>query len=385
MSRHSFTREELYELVWSEPMIKLGARFGVSGNGLKKACRRANIPVPPQGYWNKLHAGHEVTKTPLPPATAGTPAKVTIDPPVPRPAPPPPPPVPASVQEKIDAERQTGKPVAVPATLSNPHRIIDAWIQESRHEMREARNDPFYQRLYKPIDGAPLEKRRLRILSALFRAIEARGYKLIVGESYRRQVQIALGDERLEVHLDERVRQVRRQITTEDRAKGHYSVYQTWTQEKVPTGELVLKIKTERYIADKEWRESEDAPLEGMLNEVIAQAPGPKGAHGGEYGFIKIRYKLPDSDKSVLMATPVTKSDEVARFAAAPRSARFATAVAGFGELLRGGLYTGSFSYDDVIRIAQNSRGPDPYGYRAAFVQLVREAETANALPPARP
>lgn len=49
-------RQELYDLVWSEPMIKLGARFGISGNGLKKACKRASIPVPPQGYWNKLQA-----------------------------------------------------------------------------------------------------------------------------------------------------------------------------------------------------------------------------------------------------------------------------------------------------------------------------------------
>lgn len=274
MGSHTFTREELYDLVWSEPMTKLGARFKISGNGLKKACKRANIPVPPQGYWNKLHAGHAVTKTPLPPAGSGMPAKVTIDPPMARPAAPPPPPVPESVHQAIDAERQSGKPVTVPATLSNPHRIIDAWIQQSRREMREARHDPWAGNWRKPIDGTPLEKRRLRILSALFKALGARGYKLIVGETYRRQVQIALGDEKLEVHLDERIRQVRRQLTAEDRARGHHSVNQTWTQERVPTDELVLKIKSERYIANKEWRETEDSPLESRLNEVIAQIAG---------------------------------------------------------------------------------------------------------------
>jgi hypothetical protein len=119
MCSHSFTREDLYDLAWSEPMIKLGARFGISGNGLKKACKRANIPVPPQGYGNKLHAGHKVMKAPLPPASAKTLAKVTIDPPAQRPAPPPPPPIPPSVQEKIEAERQSGKPVIVP------------WVQDS--------------------------------------------------------------------------------------------------------------------------------------------------------------------------------------------------------------------------------------------------------------
>lgn len=272
MGSHTFTRQELYDLVWSEPMIKLGARFSISGNGLKKACKRANIPVPPPGYWNKLHAGHAVKKTPLLPAVAGTPATVTIDPPMARPAPPPPPPVPESVQQAIEAERQSGKPVTVPATLSSAHRIIDAWIQESRREMREVRNDPWAGNWHKPIDGTPLEKRRLRVLSALFKALEARGYKLVVGESYRRQVQIALGDEKLEVHLDERIQQIRRKLTEEEKDKLGY--VQHWRQEKVPTGELILKIKTERYIANKEWRETEDTPLESKLNEVMAQVAG---------------------------------------------------------------------------------------------------------------
>jgi len=106
-------------------------------------------------------------------------------------------------------------------------------------------------------------------------AIIREGQKLIAGESYHRNVQIALGDERLEVHLEERIRQVRRQLTAEDRAKGYYTANQTWTQEKVPTGELVLKVKEpERYRDPKEWRETEDAPLEGQLNDVTAQIAG---------------------------------------------------------------------------------------------------------------
>lgn len=272
MPSHSFTREELYELVWSEPMTKLGARFGISGNGLKKACLRANIPIPPQGYWNKLQAGHKVAKTQLPPASAGTPAEVTIDPPGQKPASPPPPPVPASVQEKIEAERQSAKPVIVPKTLSSLHRIVDSWVQDSRRKQREARYDAWSRDLYTPIDKTELDKRRLRIQSALFKALEARGYKLIVGEPYRHAVEIGLGHEKLEVTLEERIRQVRRRLTDEEKASRSY--VQHWKQEKVPTGELILKIKAERYIAVKEWRDTEDSLLEQQLNEVIAQIAG---------------------------------------------------------------------------------------------------------------
>ena len=67
---------------------------------------------------------------------------------------------------------------------------------------------------------------------------------------------------------------------------------------------------------------------------------------------------------------------------AAPRDARFAAAVAAFGQLLRGGPYTGDFSYDDVIVLAQDARGEDPFGHRAEFIRLVRLAQSAAAMAP---
>jgi uncharacterized protein involved in exopolysaccharide biosynthesis len=48
--------------------------------------------------------------------------------------------------------------------------------------------------------------------------------------------------------------------------------------------------------------------------------------------------------------------------------------VAGFAQLLRGGKYTGSLNYDEVVRRAESSLGRDEYGYRAEFVQLARKA-----------
>ena len=106
----------------------------------------------------------------------------------------------------------------------------------------------------------------------------------------------------------------------------------------------------------------------------------PAAARSAELGFVKIRYKLPKSDTSRLITTPITRNREFASFNAAPRDARFATAVAGFAELLRGGRHTGSLTYDDVLRIANASRGTDEYGYRAEFIQLVRAAKSARSL-----
>jgi Ca-activated chloride channel family protein len=113
-------------------------------------------------------------------------------------------------------------------------------------------------------------------------------------------------------------------------------------------------------------------------------AAGTSGAAstGGEYAFVKIRYKLPKSDVSTLISTPVDRASEHAGFDGAPNEARFATSVAAFGEILRGGRYLGAFGYDDVLRIASAARGDDPFGYRSEFLQLVRAAKTASALRP---
>ena len=103
-----------------------------------------------------------------------------------------------------------------------------------------------------------------------------------------------------------------------------------------------------------------------------------------EVAYLKIRYKLPDSETSTEMVRAVTRADAFESVDAAPRDARFAAAVAAFGQLLRGGQYTGDFSYDDVIALAQSARGADPFGYRTEFVGLVRLAQSAAAMAPPR-
>jgi Ca-activated chloride channel family protein len=108
-----------------------------------------------------------------------------------------------------------------------------------------------------------------------------------------------------------------------------------------------------------------------------AKAAAPKS---GEYGYVKIRYKLPKSSISRLISTPIDPHSEYRSFASAPQDARFAAAVAGFAELLRGGKYSGSLSYDDVLRIANASKGRDEFGYRSEFVRLVRAAKSARTL-----
>ncbi|MFP5441676.1 MAG: vWA domain-containing protein [Gammaproteobacteria bacterium] len=95
-----------------------------------------------------------------------------------------------------------------------------------------------------------------------------------------------------------------------------------------------------------------------------------------EIAFVKLRYKQPDGSTSKLVTLPVARGALKPSFDKASDDLRFAAAVAGFGQLLRGGKYTGHWTYDDVLQLANGARGKDEFGYRAEFTGLVRMAKT---------
>lgn len=96
----------------------------------------------------------------------------------------------------------------------------------------------------------------------------------------------------------------------------------------------------------------------------------------GEVAFVRVRYKQPEGSSSRLLEQPVMQAALKPSFDKASDDLRFATAVAGFGQVLRGGKYTGGFGYDDVITLAKDARGSDEYGYRSEFLGLVRTAKS---------
>ena len=92
-----------------------------------------------------------------------------------------------------------------------------------------------------------------------------------------------------------------------------------------------------------------------------------------EMGYFKLRYKEPGKSTSILIEEPILPDQ-----AAASEGVRFSVAMAGFGQLLRGGAYVGGWDWDDAIALANGAKGADPYGYRAEAVTLMRLAETLS-------
>ncbi|MEZ5472952.1 MAG: VWA domain-containing protein [Marinicella sp.] len=112
----------------------------------------------------------------------------------------------------------------------------------------------------------------------------------------------------------------------------------------------------------------------GWLSESRYQKNVVSKNISDEIAFLKIRYKQPDAETSQLLQWPI-KKNQIKDLDEASNEYKFAAAVAAFGQLLRDGTYLKSFAYDDVLTLARNSKGKDPFGYRGEFIQLVSLAK----------
>jgi len=96
-------------------------------------------------------------------------------------------------------------------------------------------------------------------------------------------------------------------------------------------------------------------------------------ASADEYGYLKMRYKLPTGTQSKLIEQAISTKNK-----GGSSEVLFSTAVAGFAQLLTGGKYVGDLNYDKVVEAAIANKGQDAFGYRSEFIQLARMAKIAK-------
>ncbi|MCP5112792.1 MAG: DUF3520 domain-containing protein, partial [bacterium] len=96
----------------------------------------------------------------------------------------------------------------------------------------------------------------------------------------------------------------------------------------------------------------------------------PAAAARGEALTVKLRYKEPRGAESKLLSRAVAAGEP----SQASESFRFATAVAGFGMLLRDSKHKGECTWQTVAAMADQAKGNDPDGRRSEFVYLLKTA-----------
>jgi Ca-activated chloride channel family protein len=89
---------------------------------------------------------------------------------------------------------------------------------------------------------------------------------------------------------------------------------------------------------------------------------------------VDLRYKQPDEEVSQKFTCEL-KRPEIVSFERADDDFRFASAVAGFGMLLRQSEFAGSLDWDWVVATGSGGLAGDAAGLRGEFVQLARRAQ----------
>tara|TARA_R110002073_G_scaffold1347_6_gene9395 strand:+ start:9134 stop:11056 length:1923 start_codon:yes stop_codon:yes gene_type:complete len=97
----------------------------------------------------------------------------------------------------------------------------------------------------------------------------------------------------------------------------------------------------------------------------------PINGFGDELMTVKLRYKKPNGNKSILLSQIVQKSTN----RELSENLSFAASVASFGMVLRDSKFKGNSSFSLAERLARSSKGVDEHGYRTEFIKIVKLAE----------
>jgi hypothetical protein len=171
------SREELYALVWKTPLSRLGADFGITGNGLAKICDRLHVPYPPRGYWAKKDAGKPVATLKLPARSDSIAEWAEIHPTPPKPKPLP------EIQALVTTAAVSK--VVIPEMLDDFHPKVKMWFVQHKQMQKEREQENKKRRRdvwdwTRPLleDLTERDLYRFRVTSAVFEAVERAGGKI---------------------------------------------------------------------------------------------------------------------------------------------------------------------------------------------------------------
>lgn len=270
------SREELYEQVWSEPMISLARKYGLSDVGLRKKCKKLNIPLPPQGYFLRGQRRKEEKRPPLPPFQGDCtieikksnkgfpPAFVDQD-------------QYREAEARIAYENFPENCIQVQERLTSPHPLIEkaktilgniGSSGANNGIITAWRDECLDIRVSKQSMG-----RALRIMDALLKALESRGFKVsISGRSYGHIAHITTVSVLGVVHefgLKENLDQIKHVPPKESKKEPSWLHYHS-KFDYIPSGRFTLAITG--YVGEggrASWSDGKKQKVENCLNDFI--------------------------------------------------------------------------------------------------------------------
>jgi hypothetical protein len=264
MEAATITRQALYELVWTVPRSRLAVRFGVSDVALAKRCRKLAIPMPGAGYWARVAAGQKPKRKKLPEAPDGVETESVF----------------GTLTQSELAGAVSVPEVRVSHRLEGPHEAV-AWIADAFKKATPDEHDryrvghSFYPDVC--VRKSTIE-RALRILDALFRALEARGHRV---EAQRpegphgpeRELIVTVFGQPFTLHVEEKLRQKLHVATKEElreQAKSPWYKPRKW--DPVPEGDILLRLARGGhylYTGRRSWSDTKVKRLDSQLGHAV--------------------------------------------------------------------------------------------------------------------
>jgi hypothetical protein len=269
----TFSRRDLYKMVWKTSAVQLAKELGISDVAIAKLCKKHRIPKPSLGYWARIKHGQKVPRAALP--------KVAEDLDVVRfhrcqP--------PEDQEMKnpealamVAAEKDTANQIVVADQLTNPHELIERTAKSLSTAAADERGiaQPKAKRCLDVAVSKGTLDRAMRIMDALVKALEARGFPVSVtdDEAKGRATVVTVLGEPLKIGLSEKTDCKKRPPTAEQLARqAKYSwAYPPTIYDYTPSGKLKLSILTGGYDnLRRNWSDLVHQRVENCLNRFTA-------------------------------------------------------------------------------------------------------------------
>jgi len=249
MTNQTFTRQQLYDLVWSTPMTTLAKKYGVSDARLRKICAEMDVPLPKAGHWEKIRAGKEVEIKELSRDYSGK-EETTLE---------------ISSQENVSLETPLQKLMGeiendlesfliVPDKLSKPDELVTSASQKLKSKDVYGGYVSSWESPLN-IDVTPVNLgRALRFMDAFIKLMRERGHKVVIKD---KKAQIVVNGEELPME----VREKKKRVLTPNN-------YGYKDAQDSPSGILCFRVwgKFNRTV---EWKDGR-VPIEKQLSKILA-------------------------------------------------------------------------------------------------------------------
>ena len=265
-----FTRKDLYDQVWSEPMSRLAVKYEISDVGLKKICNKMGIPTPVSGHWAKIKAGHKAERIPLPEFDKSKyvesynyiPSTETKQSP--------------TLPDEYASKLSPIKNLSVPEHLTTRNPLV----LEAKRAYKSARTDdygmawPEGKVLHLRVSPLSVD-RALRIMDTILKGFTELDFK-VENEGNERGTYALVFGEKVHFSIEEKVKRSDHVLTEKEKAHNKqdtYSIAPRWDFH--PTGILSLVIIDSCGVSQKRWKDGStktEDHLVDFFRNVMASA-----------------------------------------------------------------------------------------------------------------